>query len=154
MKTTTGKLTVSGVKIPRHPGRNKPLLRFIALISALLFSGLTFTQASSDVTFKVDMAGVKNQDGAFITGSFTGPEGHWYIAPMTHEGDGIYSYETSLNPGAEGAYYFLHENDWGLRERVPAACALMWGVDRKYIIPEADVTYAFKFGSCEEIGSQ
>lgn len=152
MKITTGKLIVTGAEIPRCPGRNKTLLRFIALSGALLFSGLCFAQASYNVTFKVDMTGVKNQDGAYITGSFTGPEGQWYIAPMMHEGDGIYSYETSLNPGAEGAYYFLHENDWGLRERVPAACALMWGVDRKYIIPEADVTYAFKYGSCEEIG--
>ena len=154
MKITTGKATLAGAEISHCLGRNKTLLRSVALSIVLLFYGVCFAETSFNVTFKVDMTGVDNQDGAYITGSFTGPEGQWYIAPMTDEGNGIYSYETSLNPGAEGAYYFLRENDWGLRERVPAVCALMWGVDRKYIIPEADVTYAFKYGSCNEIGSK
>ena len=150
----TDNTIVTGTEISRCPDRNKTLLNLAALSVALFFSGFCFAQASFNVTFKVDMTGVDNRDGAYITGSFTGPEGHWYIAPMTDESNGIYSYETSLYPGDQGAYYFLRENDWKLRERVPAACALMWGVDRKYVIPEADVTYAFKYGSCNEIGSK
>ena len=145
--------TVTGVEMFRFPQRNKVLLNSVVSAAALLLSGLSLAQTSPTVTFKVDMAGVETQGGVYITGSFTGPEGQWYLAPMTDEGNGIYSYQTSLNPGEEGAYYFLRGNDWSLRERVPAACAPMWNVDRKYSVPEADITYSSKYGSCEEIDS-
>lgn len=147
-------MTVTGAEISRFSDRNKALLNSAVLCAALLFSGLSLAQTSPNVTFKVDMTGVDSQEGAYITGSFTGPEGQWYLAPMTDEGNGIYSYETSLNHGEEGAYYFLRGNDWQLRERVPSDCALMWDVDRKYSIPESDITYSFTYGSCEEIGSE
>lgn len=153
MKTMSFNMTVPGAEKSCCPDLNKKNFMAVVLSAALAISGLSFAQASPVVTFKVDMTGVDSQKGVYITGSFTGPEGQWYLAPMTDEGNGIYAYETSLNPGEEGAYYFLRGNDWSLRERVPAACAPMWNVDRKYSIPEADITYSFKYGSCEEIDS-
>lgn len=148
------KKTIAGTEMLLFPERNKVILSFTLLSAVLLFSGLSLAQTSPNVTFKVDMTGVDSQKGAYITGSFTGPEGQWLLAPMTDEGNGIYSYTTSLNPGEEGAYYFLRGNGWDLRERVPSACAEMWSVDRKYSIPEEGITYSFKYGSCEEIGSE
>ena len=148
------KKTLKGAEMFRFPERNKLLLNFAVLSVALFFFTLSSAETSPTVTFRVDMTSVNSQGGAFITGSFTGPEGHWYLAPMSDNGNGIYSYTISLNPGEEGAYYFLRGNDWHLRERVPSACAEMWDVDRKYSIPESDVTYSFKYGSCEEINSE
>ena len=145
---------VTGVDISHCFRKNNTLVSSAVLTVALLFSGLSLAQTSISVTFKVDMTGVDSQDGAYITGSFTGPEGQWNIVPMTDEGNGIYSYETDLGSGEEGAYYFLQGNDWDLRERVPAACALMWNVDRKYSIPDSDITYSFKYGFCEQTGSE
>ena len=121
----------------------------VVLCLALAISGAQ-AQTAVTVTFKVDVTGIEIEDGVYITGSFTGPEGQWQLLPMTAEGGGIYSHAAELNPGAEGAYYFLRGNDWSLREWVPAECALMWDVDRKYVIPAADVTYAFRYSSCEE----
>lgn len=148
------KKTVTGTQLFRSPESSNLLLNSGILSAVLLFSVLSPAQTDPNVTFKVDMTGVDSQEGAYITGSFTGPEGQWTLAPMTDEGNGIYSYETSLKPGDEGAYYFLRGNDWSLRERVPAACAPMWNVDRKYSVPDADITYSFKYGSCEEIDSE
>ena len=124
--------------------------------SALLQSAngqldLSLAQLSSNVTFRVEMSGVPHPDGAFITGSFTGPEGSWRIYPMTHEGDNVYSYQVALSPGEEGAYYFLRGDNWNLRETVPSRCAQMWNVDRKYAVPQSPVTYAFGYGTCDEL---
>ena len=153
MKFITGNKTVTLANTALGQAQGRTLPGFAVLSLAFLFSGLSFAQTPFDVVFKVDMTGVDARGGAYITGSFTGPEGQWYIAPMTDEGNGVYSYTASLDAGAEGAYYFLHADDWNSREKVPAACAEMWNVDRKYTIPEADITFAYKYGSCEGIGS-
>lgn len=148
------KKTLTGAEMFRFPERNNMLLNFAILSAALLFFGLSPAETSPNVTFKVDMTGVDSKDGTFITGSFTGPEGQWYLVPMIDEGNGIFSYAANLNPGEEGAFYFLRGNDWDLRERVPSYCAEMWNVDRKYSVTESDITYSFKYGSCEEIDSK
>lgn len=135
----------------RASARRHDLQRVSGLVALCLTLVVSSVQAQTavTVTFKVDVTGIEIQDGVYITGSFTGPEGQWLLLPMTAQGNGIHSYTTELNPGAEGAYYFLRGNDWSLREWVPAECALMWDVDRKYTIPAADVTYAFRYSSCE-----
>lgn len=89
-------------------------------------------------------------DGVYITGHFTGDP--WQIVPMTDEGDSIYSYTTTLYPGDSGAYYYLTTSSWdnyeAFRETVPAECAVWWGSDRGYTIPDHDTTYAVAWGSC------
>ena len=135
----------------------KPTRRMAALLAALSFAGPSWAQPLSKVTFKVDMTGVEDSDGAYVTGSFSGPPDGWAILPMTHEGDGVHSYRTELAPGLEGGYFFLRRNDWDARESVPRRCAKAWDIDRKYAIPEADVAYAHKYASCAKImppGSQ
>jgi arabinogalactan endo-1,4-beta-galactosidase len=100
------------------------------------------------VTFAVDMTG-NNQSGvAYITGDFTS-EGDWNILEMTSEGNNIYSYSQTIPVNSEGGWYFLNGNNWSDRETVPAECIGYYGVDRGFFIGEAEVTYAFKFGSCE-----
>ena len=72
---------------------------------------------------------------------------------MTLEDDNIYSYTTKMEVGAAGAYYFLNDDDWVAREKVPAECIVHWGLDRGYIIPAGSEgeTFAFVWSSCEEI---
>ena len=113
--------------------------------------GPSAARALSKVTFKVDMTGVEDSDGAYVTGSFSGPPDGWAILPMTHEGGGVHSYRTELAPGSEGGYYFLRRDDWDARESVPRRCAKAWNIDRKYAIPVSDSVYAFEYGSCNRI---
>jgi len=94
-----------------------------------------------------------NQDvsqGVYVTGHFTGDP--WQIVPMTDNGDFIYAYTTNLYPGDSGAYYYLTTNSWdnyeAFRETVPAECAIWWGSDRGYTIPDHDTTYTVAWGSC------
>jgi arabinogalactan endo-1,4-beta-galactosidase len=105
------------------------------------------------VTFKVDMSGQDVSQDVYVTGHFTG-EVDWQLIPMTLEGDHIYSYTTTLETGAEGAFYFLNDNDWAARETVPEACAVWWESDRGYVIPDHEVEFAFHWSSCEEIDSR
>lgn len=105
---------------------------------------------SGNLTFRVDMSGVPDHDGAYITGSFTGPEGSWRIIEMIDRGDGRYSHTAKRPDGEQGAYYFLTGDDWDQRETVPRRCAMMWGIDRKYVASSAGVTYAFEYGTCTE----
>ena len=123
----------------------------VAWLSALVSASPSFSQPSVDVTFRVDMSGISHPGGAFITGSFTGPEDSWRIIRMSSEGDGVYSFQVPLSPGTEGAYYFLSGDDWGLRETVPPPCAQMWDTDRRYAVSQSDVTFAHQYGSCTEI---
>lgn len=107
------------------------------------------------VSFKVDMNGVDVSKGVYVTGEFPNRQGEtWQLNPMTHEKHQIYRYDTWISTGSSGAYYFLNENKWGIRESVPSQCAVHWGVDRGYEIPlqSSGETFAFVWSSCEEIG--
>ncbi len=113
------------------------------------------TKPEVPVTFKVDMNGVDVSNGAYVTGEFPNKQGKtWQLNWMTHEGHQIYSYDTEISTGSSGAYYFLNDDVWGVRESVPSACAEHWGVDRGYEIPlnSTGETFAFVWSSCEEIG--
>jgi len=88
------------------------------------------------VTFRVDMTGVDVSNGVFVTGEFPNKQGDtWQLNWMNHQGNQIYSYDTEISTGSSGAYYFLNDDVWGVRESVPAECAEHWGVDRGYEIP-------------------
>ncbi len=105
-------------------------------------------------TFKVDMKGVNVSNGVYVTGEFPNQQGKtWQLNQMTHEGDQIYSYSTWISSGDSGAYYFMNDDVWGVRESVPSACAVHWGSDRGYEIPQGSTgeTFAFVWSSCEEI---
>jgi len=113
------------------------------------------TKPAVPVTFKVDMNGVDVSNGVYATGEFPNKQGKtWQLNWMTHEGNQIYSYDTEISTGSSGAYYFLNDDVWGVRESVPSACAEHWGVDRGYEIPlnSSGETFAFVWSSCEEIG--
>lgn len=100
------------------------------------------------LTFIVDMEGVNAPNGAFVTGDFTS-DGNWSIEPMDHLGGTFYIYETSTDANVEGGWYFLDGNDWNDRETVPSECVGYYNQDRGFFVENEDVTYAFKFGSCE-----
>ncbi len=102
-----------------------------------------------NVHFKVDMTGQDISNGVWITGTMTGST--WKIMPMQSVGNRIFWYTVALNPGDTGAYYFMNDNEWGKRERVPSACATWWGTDRGYVIGSEDTTFAFRWGSCQPI---
>lgn len=105
---------------------------------------------NGNVTFSVDMSGT-SATSAYVTGSFTG-DSSWSIIAMTNEGNGIYSYTTTIEESSEGGYYFLSGNSWGDRETVPTACALQYDSDRQYTITNGMNTYAYQWESCSEIG--
>lgn len=106
-----------------------------------------------NVTFRVDMTGQNVNKGVFVVGDMT----NWTFQPMTHIGNKIYEVTIQMAEGDQGAYYFIRNNNWAnsqnYRETVPAECAIWWGTDRGYDIPNYDVTYAYVFGSCQTIGS-
>jgi len=107
------------------------------------------------VSFKVDMTGVDVSRGVYVTGEFPNRQGlSWELNPMTHEGHQVYRYDTRISKGTSGAYYFLNDDEWGVRESVPSSCAVHWGVDRGYEIPvnSTGETFAFVWSGCEEIG--
>lgn len=106
------------------------------------------TPTEVNVTFKVDMTGVRRTDGAYLTGDFPGGD-NWQIIPMNLEGNNIYSYTLTLPIGSEGAFYFLKRNNWNNRETVPSECALMWNSDRKYIVGTGNTVLQYVWESCE-----
>ncbi len=96
------------------------------------------------VTFKVDMSGIDVSNGVFVTGEFPNAQGEeWKFNSMTLEYDQIYSYSTEMEIGAAGAYYFLNDDDWAAREKVPAECVVYWGLDRGYEIPAGSDSATF-----------
>lgn len=101
------------------------------------------------VHFKVDMTGQDISNGVWITGDMTGSP--WKIMPMQSVGNRVFWYMAELSPGESGAYYFMNDDKWGERERVPSACATWWGSDRGYVIGSQDTTFAFVWGSCNTI---
>jgi len=106
------------------------------------------------VTFKVDMTGVDVSNGVYVTGDFPNQEGKtWQLNQMYHQGGIIYHYSTLIPVGSKGAYYFLNDDKWGVRETVPAECAEYWDSDRGYDIPlnSTGETFGFKWSSCEAI---
>jgi arabinogalactan endo-1,4-beta-galactosidase len=106
------------------------------------------------ITFKVDMSGQDVSNGVYITGSFTGES--WQLIRMADEGENIYTYFTYLPAGSAGGYYFLNDNDWNARETVPAECAKWEDSDRRYEVPNRDVVFELKWGSCSsnEVGQE
>ncbi|MDG5767150.1 glycosyl hydrolase family 28-related protein [Balneolales bacterium ANBcel1] len=131
-------------------GRNEVRDNFVTIITT------PEPEETVQAVFKVDMAGsgVDYEDGVYITGHLNG----WEIARMEHLRDEIYRYEISLFPGEEGAYYYMTTDSWDnyedYRETVPAECADWWDSDRGYVIPDEDVAFAFRWGSCRYIGEE
>lgn len=99
------------------------------------------------LTFAVDMSD-ENASSAYVTGDFT-TRGAWDIVAMTNEGNGIFSYSTTVDISTEGGWYFLSRNSWSARESVPQECVGYYNSDRGYFAGEEDQTFAYKFGSCE-----
>ena len=119
-------------------------------LCALLLAIPCHAAGLTNVTFWVDMTSVPEHTAAYITGSFTGPDGSWRIIQMTDRGDGRYSHTAKIPEGEVGAYYFLRNDDWDQREAVPRHCAEMWGSDRRYVASSATGTFAFEYGTCVE----
>jgi arabinogalactan endo-1,4-beta-galactosidase len=108
------------------------------------------------VTFKVDMTGIDVTQGVYVTGDFPDMDGKtWQLNRMWWDVGNVYRYSTEIPVGTSGAYYFMNDDVWGVRESVPAACAEYWGVDRGYEIPlnSTGETFAFVWSSCDEIGT-
>lgn len=106
------------------------------------------------VTFKVDMKGVDVTNGVYVTGDFPNQSGQiWQLNKMIHTGNDKYQYKTNISIGTSGAYYFLNDDKWGVRESVPSECADFFGSDRGFNIPvnSTGETFAYVWSSCEEL---
>lgn len=105
--------------------------------------------AAVDVTFQVDMTGYNVDLGVYIVGDATA----WAFVSMAHLGNNIYSVTLQLEEGTQGAYYFIRNNSWDnyqqYRETVPSECAVWWGSDRGYVVPNVGTTLPHVFSSCE-----
>ena len=57
-------------------------------------------------------------------------------------------------PGDTLAYYYLTTSTWtdylNYREIIPAACALVWNSDRRFIVPNIDAQIGVVWSSCNE----
>jgi len=106
------------------------------------------------LTFRVDMTGVDVSNGVYVTGDFPDEDGQtWQLNRMWWDEGNIYRYRTEIALGTSGAYYFMNDDVWGVRETVPPACAVYWGSDRGFNIPlnSAGEEYGFVWSSCESI---
>ena len=107
------------------------------------------------VAFRVDMTGINVTNGVYVTGEFPNQAGQtWQLNRMNHMGNNIYQYLTNVSIGSSGPYYFLNDDKWGVRESVPAECAVYYGSDRGFNIPLNSIgeTFAYIWSSCVEIG--
>jgi len=77
-----------------------------------------------------------------------------YVNQMEEEAE-IFSYQTMILPGVEGAYYYMTTDNWDnyldYRETVPSECVDWYDSDRDYVISDDDVEFANKWGTCQEI---
>jgi len=106
------------------------------------------------LTFRVDMTGVDVSNGVYVTGDFPDADGKtWQLNRMWVDEGKIYRYRTEIALGSSGAYYFMNDDVWGVRESVPPACAEYWGSDRGFHIPlnSTGEEYGFVWSSCESI---
>ncbi len=100
-----------------------------------------------DVTFQVDMSEVDSVsvDGVHIAGGFQGWDPSATI--MTNNGNGIWSYTTTLTSGSYYEYKFINGTSWGADETVPSQCNQ--NGNRYLTVPGSDTTLtAVCFGSC------
>ncbi len=106
------------------------------------------------LTFRVDMTGVDVGNGVYVTGDFPDAQGKtWQLNRMWWDEGNIYRFRTEIALGSSGAYYFMNDDAWGVRETVPPACAEYWGSDRGFHIPmnSQGEVYGFVWSSCEPI---
>jgi hypothetical protein len=106
------------------------------------------------LTFRVDMTGVDVSKGVYVTGDFPDANGKtWQLNRMWYDEGNIYRYRTEIALGSSGAYYFMNDDVWGIRETVPPECAAYWGSDRGFQIPlnSSGEVYGFIWSSCEPI---
>lgn len=123
-----------------------------------------------NITMKVDVTGQDTTQGVYITGNITQADGFgsdWLIKQMTHEGDMIFSWDTTWAPGDSLVYYFLLTPSWDnyldYREEVPDECDYSaelasrvvggpWDGDRAFVVPAQDTVIRNIWGSCETWG--
>jgi len=115
---------------------------------------------SVKITVKVDMTNALDTSmGVYVTGHLTANEtGDWDIKRMRGEGNNIYAWDTTWNPGDTIAYYYLTTPSWDnyldYREIVPEECdfsmeLLNWEGDRAFIVPAKDTIIRNVWESCE-----
>ena len=129
-------------------------------IFTLLMVALTFQVYAIKLTFKVNMTGQDVSQGVYITGHVTQTAaGDWAIRPMTDEGNGFYSWDTTWTTvGDSLVFYFLTTPSWDnyldFRETVPTDCdnsmeLAGWEGDRALKVPSKDTILYHQFSSCE-----
>jgi hypothetical protein len=127
----------------------------------LLLILVSFQAFSVKITMKVDMTDQDTTQGVYVTGHMTANEtGNWDIKKMVHEGDMIFSWDTTWTPGDTLVYYFLTTPIWDnyldFREEVPEDCDFSaelagWDGDRAFIVPAKDTIVGYAFGTCDPI---
>jgi hypothetical protein len=129
----------------------------------LLLILVSFQAFSVKITMKVDMTGQDTTQGVYVTGHMTAvsPGGDWAIKKMVHEGDMIFSWDTTWTPGDSLVYYFLTTPIWDnyldYREEVPEDCDYSaelagWEGDRAFVVPAKDTIVGYVWGTCDVIG--
>jgi len=112
-----------------------------------------------DVSFSVSMkgSGMSLSRGVYIVGDIN----EWGFTPLSPQGDSLYSVTIKdVLVGSSTAYYFITNNTWDnymdYRETVPEECDYSveitgdpsWTGDRAMIVPPADTSIGYVWGSC------
>ncbi len=105
------------------------------------------------VTFQVDMSNqTVDPNGVHIAGEFQNPQWDPAATIMTDNGNGIWSYTTTVNSGSTFQYKFINGNAWTGEESVPMECGNpngLGGYNRIFTVGTNDVILnTVCFGEC------
>jgi hypothetical protein len=125
------------------------------IFGPVCFSGCSNCQpiVPVQVTFQVDMSNQTiDPNGVHIAGEFQNPQWDPAATSMTDNGNGIWSYTTTVNSGTTFQYKFINGNAWTGVENVPMDCGNpngLGGYNRIFTVGNNDVTLnTVCFGAC------
>jgi hypothetical protein len=128
------------------------------IFTLLLFLVLSLSAFSTSVTFQVSMKGSGiTYDSVFVVGDKT----NWEFVQLADQGDSLFSATMNIPADDSVVFYFITIGYWAsdyldYREIVPVDCdgsaeLYGWDGDRAFIIPSDAVTYAYYWGTCDEV---
>ncbi|MFT7029718.1 MAG: arabinogalactan endo-1,4-beta-galactosidase [Marinoscillum sp.] len=103
-----------------------------------------------EVIFQVNMKGVEDIQGVYVTGDFTGQP--WQFVTMSDQGNDLFQVTANIQGRSSGAYVFYKKDDWAIewRETVPSNCASYWETHRSLIVKDEPLELDFAWNSCDQ----